>query len=211
MFTTMPSVMLITAGSVNSSFTLFFEIVLLVLSSCVTILIGVARPGLSLFCFNAYCNRKCSVSDLFYAFQGNFKKSLTLSAAVLGAQVLCLLPYNILMLFYEYDSSLDKLLLCMAAFAIGVCVYIPVEILLSQTFYLMLDFPQYTAKELLRMSISVTKGHRGRLFYMELSFIPVLALALLSFGIGMLWAIPYINMTYAGFYLDLMKPSPYNQ
>jgi uncharacterized membrane protein len=211
MFTAVPDVMLIVSGNTNSSFLLTFEIIQLLLSSCVTILIGTARPGLYLFCLNAYCGRQSSVSDLFYAFKGNFKKSLALSAAVVGNQVLCFLPYNLLTLFYQLDKSFERLVLCIALLIIGICIYIPIEIMLSQAFFLMLDFPQYSASELLRMSIKITKGHRGRLFYMELSFIPVFVLALMSFGIGLLWAIPYVNMTYAGFYLDLMKPSPYNQ
>jgi uncharacterized membrane protein len=211
MFTTVPSVMLIVSGDANSSFTLTFEIIQLILISCVTILVGTARPGLSLFCLKLYCGKQASVSDLFYAFRGNFKKSLALSAAVIGAQIVCLLPYKILTLIYQLEGSFEILMFSIAAFLIGVCIYIPIEIMLSQTFYLMLDFPQYSASELLRMSIKITEGHRGRLFYMELSFIPMFLLAMLSFGIGLFWVIPYINMTYTGFYMDLMKPAPYNQ
>ena len=48
------------------------------------------------------------------------------------------------------------------------------------------------------------KGHKGRLFYIELSFLPLLLLGAVSL-IGLLWVIPYMQMTYAVFYFDIMK------
>ena len=76
----------------------------------------------------------------------------------------------------------------------------------SQCFYLMLDFPDYSAEQLLRSSMQVMRGHKGRLFYLHVSFLPLLLLALLSCGVGMLWIRPYMQMTYTCFFLDLMNP-----
>lgn len=185
------------------------SIVQLLLNSCLTILIGISRAGLALYCLNASCGRRASVSDLFYAFHGNFKKSLTLSAAILAPQILLLMPCNILQLIYIDNGDISFLIAACLYYIIGTCIYIFIEIMLSMSFYLMLDFPQYSAKEILAMSVKVTRGHRGRLFYIELSFIPVFILAFLSFGIGMLWVIPYTTMTYTRFYLDLMNPDRY--
>lgn len=196
-------------GISNPPLTLNINIVQLLLNSCLTILIGTSRAGLALFCLNASCGRKASVSDLFYAFRGNFKKSLTISAALLAPQIILLMPCNILQLIYIDNGYISFLIAACICYIVGVCIYIPIEIMLSMSFYLMLDFPQYTAKEILAMSIKVTNGHRGRLFYMELSFIPIFILAFLSFGLGILWVIPYTNMTYARFYLDLMSPERY--
>ena len=50
------------------------------------------------------------------------------------------------------------------------------------------------------------KGHKGRLFYIGLSFIPLKLLAILSLGIGFLWVYPYQYMTQTLFFLDLMNP-----
>jgi uncharacterized membrane protein len=208
-FSTVTNVMLISSGDVNSSVILTVGIVQLLILSCVTILIGTFRPGLAYFALNACCGQRTSVSDLFYGQRGKFKISLQLSAAVLGSQILCLLPCNVLVIMYNSFKT-DKyayLLAACAAFAVGICIYIPIEIMLSMSFYIMLDFPAYSASEILRTSIKVTKGHRGKLFYIGLSFIPVLLLSILSFGIGLIWVIPYMNMTYAKFYLDLMNPN----
>ena len=70
----------------------------------------------------------------------------------------------------------------------------------------MLDFPDYTVKQLLRSSMQIMNGHKGRLFYLQVSFIPLTMLAVLTCGIGMLWLGPYMQTTYACFFLDLMNP-----
>ena len=48
------------------------------------------------------------------------------------------------------------------------------------------------------------KGNVGRLLYLQVSFIPMTLAGLLSFGIGFLFVLPYQNMTYTLFYLDLI-------
>ena len=74
------------------------------------------------------------------------------------------------------------------------------------SFYLMLDFPQNSGKETLSLCWRLMKGHRSRLFLLELGFLPLMLLCILSFGIGFLWLQPYMQMTYACFFLDLMNP-----
>ena len=87
----------------------------------------------------------------------------------------------------------------------GYSILVFVHILLSQIFYLMLDFPDYTAPQLLHLAPKLMKGHKARLFYIMLSFVPLLLLCIFSCGIGYLWIYPYMQTTYANFYLDLMK------
>ena len=75
----------------------------------------------------------------------------------------------------------------------------------------MLDFPERSAKEALKLSLQIMRGHKGRLFYVQISFLPLMFLCLLSFGIGYLWLVPYMNMTSAVFFLDLMNPAQQKQ
>lgn len=51
------------------------------------------------------------------------------------------------------------------------------------------------------------KGSKGRFFYLTVSFFPLLLLGFLSCGIAFLWLVPYMNATYAEFFLDLIKKS----
>ena len=88
---------------------------------------------------------------------------------------------------------------------VGCFIQILVQLLLSQAFYLMLDFPEYSGPELLRLAPKLIKGHKARLFYIMLSFFPLTLLCVFSCGIGYLWVYPYMQTTYANFYLDLVQ------
>ena len=48
-------------------------------------------------------------------------------------------------------------------------------------------------------------GYSGRLFYIELSFLPLFLLGLISCCLPILWIYPYMEAVKANFYLDLMK------
>ena len=78
-------------------------------------------------------------------------------------------------------------------------------LLFSQIYYLMFDFPEYSESQLFKMSMQLIKGHKARLFYIELSFLPLMILCVMSCGIGFLWLLPYMEATYANFYLDLIR------
>ena len=49
------------------------------------------------------------------------------------------------------------------------------------------------------------RGNKFRYFYMLLSFLGYWLLILLSFGIAMLWVVPYQTMTTVDFYYDLKE------
>lgn len=171
-----------------------------------SILVGVLNTGSSLFYLNIACGRRYSISDVFFGFRWQFKKSLALSAVTILWANLCMLPYQFFNYLYTYDPHVKWLMGMVLSYGIGVIVQLPVSLMLSQSFYLLLDFPKYSTKELLKLSIRVMKGHKGRLFFLQLSFIPLALLCILSFGIGYLWLYPYMNMTLALFFLDVMNP-----
>ena len=50
-------------------------------------------------------------------------------------------------------------------------------------------------------------GYKLQYFFLGLSFIGWMLLCLLTLGIGFLWLIPYIQVTYAKFYLNLKEQS----
>ncbi len=71
------------------------------------------------------------------------------------------------------------------------------------TDYILAEHPELTAREAIRRSKEMMKGHRGRLFCLQLSFIGWDILAVLTLGIGNLWLTPYRQAAEAAFYLDL--------
>jgi uncharacterized membrane protein len=60
------------------------------------------------------------------------------------------------------------------------------------------------ATEPITKSRELMNGNKGRLFVLDLSFIPWHLLAFLTVGIGYIWLYPYIETTRAAFYQDLV-------
>lgn len=152
------------------------------------------------------CNQKVAVRDLFYGFSRTPDKILKVQAVLALISTVCNIPNYI---FSFSTTSLFSqpyiLLLCVVLLLVGSIINIILSLMFSQCFYLMLDFPQYTAGEVLRQSCRVMRGSKGRLFYIDLSFMPLILLGLCTFGIAFLWILPYYQSTRANFYLDLMK------
>lgn len=182
-----------------------YTIAIYLLTMIASVFLGVMNTGIALFFLNLACGRTASVSDLFYGFRYLFKKSLALSAVNILVINIPLIPYNICYYKFENTLSTEWGLLTILAYVIGMIIYMPLSLALSQSFYLLLDFPQSSVKQLLSLSIRLMKGHKLEYFYIQFSFFPLLLLSLLSFGIGNLWLTPYMNMTFVLYFLHLMK------
>lgn len=78
-----------------------------------------------------------------------------------------------------------------------------VELMFSQAIYVLADNPEISVMDALKESCILTKGYKGDIFILTLSFLGWLILGMLTFGIGLLWVIPYIEVTNAELYLFL--------
>jgi uncharacterized membrane protein len=73
----------------------------------------------------------------------------------------------------------------------------------SQAFYILNDNPGMDAMQALNKSKEMMIGHKGKLFVLYLSFIGWFLLSCITFGVGFLWLVPYVQTTLANFYDDL--------
>lgn len=73
----------------------------------------------------------------------------------------------------------------------------------SMSFYILAENPQINAREALNISKRITMGYKGRIFMLGLSFIGWAILACITFGIGFLWLVPYIQISFANLYKEL--------
>lgn len=69
----------------------------------------------------------------------------------------------------------------------------------------MSENPEISAKEAMEMSMKMMDGNKFRLFCLRLSFIGWMLLGILTFGIGFLWIIPYMNAATAAFYDEVSR------
>lgn len=64
--------------------------------------------------------------------------------------------------------------------------------------------PEYSWKECLDKSREVMDGNKGRLFLLHLSFIGWYILAMMTFGIGFIFLLPYVKAAETEFFIDLL-------
>lgn len=90
---------------------------------------------------------------------------------------------------------------------IGVILYfVSLVWIIVKSYYYMLSYivaadnENLTSKEAVDKSKQLMEGKRGKLFCLQFSFIGWAILAALTFGIGMLWLLPYIQFSTFAFY-----------
>jgi len=204
------SISLVTTGDVDTgklSISAILGIGLLqyLLTLLCSIFTGIFNTGISLYFLNLASGRNATLGNLYYGFQYLYKKSLALSTVTVLISSVCLLPYDIFYFLYSNKIPGNWDICMIIAMVAGMAVYVPISLSLSQVFFLLLDFPTRSPKELLSLSIRLMKGRKWKLFKLQLSFLPLMILGVLSFGIGNLWITPYMNMTMALYFLDIMK------
>lgn len=76
----------------------------------------------------------------------------------------------------------------------------------SMAYFILHDHPDIGASEAIRQSKELMSGYKGKLFLLYLSFIGWGLLCILTFGIGFLWLMPYMQASLAAFYEQLKTP-----
>ncbi|MDE7061715.1 MAG: DUF975 family protein [Lachnospiraceae bacterium] len=147
--------------------------------------------------------RQYQFSDMFCAFRDRADRYIL---AVLLRTLIVLIPQvPIYMLqFMGYRAfSYVQLILMLVYVLVGSIVAIVLNLVFAQVYMLLLDQPDMTTVDAFRKSAELMKGNKGRLFYIDLSFLGWELLAACSFGIGMLWVGPYMVQTQITFYREL--------
>lgn len=78
----------------------------------------------------------------------------------------------------------------------------------SMTSFIIADEPEIDFMEAIRKSQEMMRGHKFRLFKLQLSFIGWFILGALAFGVGLFFVYPYYQLAHANFYLDIRGDKP---
>lgn len=77
------------------------------------------------------------------------------------------------------------------------------SLMFSQVFYILADDNSKSITDCLKESAAMMKGYKFSYFVLLLSFLGWIILAIIPLFIGLLWVIPYMNVTLASFYLNI--------
>ena len=190
----------------TSSTSLFGIISGIILNLILILFASILQTGQYSFYLNIACGQSYGFSDLFTGFKVGADKIMITALMTWLIVLFPILPAILLFLLAANGNS-------MVSFYLAGCILLILGTILScffalrfsQAYYLLLDFPDYSSLELLKMSWKLMKGNCGRLFYLSVSFLPLTLVSLFTLGIGLLFITPYQSMSYALFYLDLIQ------
>ncbi|MBE7031509.1 MAG: DUF975 family protein [Ruminococcaceae bacterium] len=75
----------------------------------------------------------------------------------------------------------------------------------SMSYYILLENPDMKHREARLASMKLMEGNKGRLFCLHLSFIGWFILSAFTFGILLLWVVPYMETAQAAFYREICR------
>lgn len=154
---------------------------------------------------NMYRGQAYAAGNIWVGFRTCADRAILAYLMVLGKSLLFAIPFAVSMAIMLTTKNYYFALLVGAAaiFMLIGCTIVQLDY--AQVWYLILDYPNESATQLLAHSKEIMKGHRGSYFYLTVSFIGIFLLSVLTFGIGMLWIYPYVTATKTAYYLELTK------
>jgi uncharacterized membrane protein len=90
-------------------------------------------------------------------------------------------------------------------YLVAIIYFVSVSLLYSLTAYIAYDNKEMTASEVVAESARLMKGNRGKLIWLELTFMGWAILTIFTLGIGYLWLLPYMQVAIVCFYEKLVQ------
>ena len=170
----------------------------------VNILVGILVSGKAYLYMNLIYSQTVSTDDIFFGFKQHPSKAVVIQAVFVVADLFVSVPLSILYDILLSGYSLNAATGVLFALAFGIVINVYVYLTYSQAFFLLHDFPDRSAKELLALSKKMMKGSRLHLLYIRISFIPLILLGVITLFVPLFWISVYRYATFTAFYQDLI-------
>lgn len=197
--TSMLTEMIANWGSGSVLLSLILSVVVFFVVNTVT---NMLRIGLACIFLRLQLQKSVLIGDLFYAFRNNSDTSVMYSAFLAMLELLCMLPAIIAVSVLSPQGRTAYAVLLLILFAAGLAGSFYARLRYALCPYLFLDFPSLSARALIKGGARMLDGHKGRLFKLYLSFLPLHILTVLSLGVAGLWVSSYSHAAEAAFYRD---------
>ncbi len=158
--------------------------------------------------------KKARINTMFYGFTHHPNKSIGITLLVglyvFGVIILFLISgvvLSVVLSFLNAETNLfgTGMIICyfVILYFLFLLVIYAATLRYSLVYFLLADYEEYSCIQIMKLSSSLMKGNKFRLFGLYFSFIGMFLLGMLSCGIGFLWIQPYIQVTMAEFYLSI--------
>lgn len=153
--------------------------------------LGVARTG------------ELHLKELFYPIKYDANRLIFTEVILFVIELICMAPIiGAAAIVYSYDD-LSMYTVALVLSLLGCVLTILYQVTFGLTYFVLIDHENLSVVDALKYTLNLVKTHKGRFFYMQLSFGGMYLLAGLTFGIGILWVQPYVMQTTTLFYLDV--------
>ena len=190
--------------TVSTSGSILIVIINNLITLVVNILLGILMSGKAFLYMNLLYSQPVSTADIFFGFKQHPQKAVVIQSVFVIVDFLVSIPAQIFMILYINKPSSNLMAAMVFALAIGLIINVYISLVYSQSFFILHDFPDRSAKEILSTSRRLMKGNKFRLFYLNVSFIPLYILGCLAMFIPLLWIGVYRYATTCAFYQDLI-------
>ncbi|MFR8547908.1 MAG: DUF975 family protein [Lachnospiraceae bacterium] len=157
--------------------------------------------GLMHIYLNICRGRQVKISDLFCVFSDRPEQIAIYSILqyILSMVLSISMQWSLSGILYAKEALLPFIIVPILLSVVNLWI----QLCLTPVLFLYCDDPSKTAVQLVRESWSLMRGSKGKLFFLEFSFIGLMILGMLSLGIGFLFVRPYLFLSQALFYLNL--------
>lgn len=191
--------------TVGTSGSIIFFVINLIINLIVNILLGVLVSGKAYLYMNLVYSQPIAASDIFFGLKQHPQKAVIIQSVFVLVDFFVSLPASVLLFMVQRTPTQSGYIAMIIALLVGFIVNLYVSLVYSQSFFLLHDFPERSAKELLRSSRKLMQGNKLKLLALYLSFIPLYLFGILTLFIPLLWISVYRYATIAVFYQKLIS------
>lgn len=175
------------------------------------LLLGVWAYGLSSIFLCLQYRQPTGFGDLFRGFHENSGRILMVRTVYLLMTMVLQIPFQICEAVFDIgiNSALPQhatyeIALYLAALLLYSIGSLWLYFTYALNWYVMLDYPELSWREVMRMSRQLMKGNRHVMLYVHLSFLPLDLASILTCGIASFWVRSYLEATDAAFYRGII-------
>lgn len=182
-----------------------FNILYFICSLIVSLLSTIFTIGYEKMILEISRGREARLGDLLYGFSHQPDRIILLTILLSLVSLACILPGSLLLAAGAIMKLIPLTLVGILALLAGTVFLFILSFGYSMVFLLYLDNPEKGVIQLMRESRTLMKGNKGRYFYLQISFIGLMLLSILTCFIGLFWLVPYMEMTSVLFYRNLLN------
>lgn len=182
-----------------------FNILYFICSLIVSLLSTIFTIGYEKMILEISRGREARLGDLLYGFSHQPDRIILLTILLSLVSLACMLPGSLLLVAGAIMKLIPLTLVGILALLAGTVFLFILSFGYSMVFLLYLDNPEKGVIQLMRESRTLMKGNKGRYFYLQISFIGLMLLSILTCFIGLFWLVPYMEMTSVLFYRNLLN------